>query len=138
MTNYECVFVALVIVHAKRMFSAPHYTVYCHLWSIWLNHIFPHYLINAMIFGKKLQNIKYVLIFSEFLCEIFLILRRNQRDVIIGYNISNKMQRYTVYLETALHISGGTSTHHQERKQLYIQHLVFVTPIILPAADSGR
>ena len=28
--------------------------------------------------------------------------------------ISNKMQRYTVYLylETALHVSGGTSTHH--------------------------
>ena len=27
----------------------------------------------------------------------------------------NKMQRYTVYLylETALHVSGGTSTHHQ-------------------------
>jgi hypothetical protein len=30
------------------------------------------------------------------------------------------MQRYTVYLylETALHVSGGTSTHHQERTQL--------------------
>jgi hypothetical protein len=35
--------------------------------------------------------------------------------------ISNKMQRYTVYLylETALHVSGGTSTHHQGRIQLY-------------------
>jgi hypothetical protein len=33
-------------------------------------------------------------------------------------SISNKMQRYTayLYLETALHISGGTSTHHQERR----------------------
>jgi hypothetical protein len=30
------------------------------------------------------------------------------------------MQRYTVYfyLETALHALGGTTTHHQERKQL--------------------
>jgi hypothetical protein len=39
------------------------------------------------------------------------------------------MQRYTVYLylETALHVSGGTSTHHQERIQLHLQHLVFVT-----------
>ena len=37
-------------------------------------------------------------------------------------------------LETALHVSGGTSTHHQERKQLYLQHLVFVTPLLLPAA----
>jgi len=32
------------------------------------------------------------------------------------------------YLETALHVSGGTSTHLQERKQLYLQHLVLVTP----------
>jgi len=38
------------------------------------------------------------------------------------------------YLETALHISGGTSTHHQERKQLYLQHLVFVTPLLPSAA----
>ena len=28
------------------------------------------------------------------------------------------------YLETALHISCGTITHHQERKQLRLQHLV--------------
>jgi hypothetical protein len=50
--------------------------------------------------------------------------------------ISNKMQRYTLYLylETALHISGGTSTHHQERIQLYLQHLVFVTPLLLSVA----
>jgi hypothetical protein len=38
------------------------------------------------------------------------------------------------YLETALHVSGCTSTHNQERKQLYLQHLVFVTPLLLPAA----
>jgi hypothetical protein len=46
------------------------------------------------------------------------------------------MQRYTVYLylETVLHVSGSTTTHHQERKQLYLQHLVFVTPLLLPAA----
>ena len=31
------------------------------------------------------------------------------------------------YLQTALHVSGGTITHYQERKQLYLQHLVFVT-----------
>jgi len=38
------------------------------------------------------------------------------------------------YLETGLHVSGGITTHHQERKQLYLQHLVFVTPLQLPAA----
>jgi hypothetical protein len=51
-------------------------------------------------------------------------------------DISNKMQRYTVYLylETALHVSGGTFPHPQERIQLYLQHLVFVTI----AADSSN
>jgi len=46
------------------------------------------------------------------------------------------MQSYTVYLylETALHVSGVTSTHHRDRKQLYLQHLVFVTPLLPPAA----
>jgi hypothetical protein len=45
------------------------------------------------------------------------------------------MQCYSLfYLETTLHVSGGTSTHHQERIQLYLQHLVFVRPLLLPAA----
>ena len=37
------------------------------------------------------------------------------------------------YLETALHILGGTITHHQECKQLNLQHLVFVTQLLLSA-----
>jgi hypothetical protein len=51
-------------------------------------------------------------------------------------SISNKMQSHTVYsyLETALHVSGGTSSHHQERIQLYLQHLIFVTPLLLSDA----
>jgi hypothetical protein len=46
------------------------------------------------------------------------------------------MQHCTVYLylETALHVSGGTCIHHQERIQLYLQHLVSVTPLLLFAA----
>jgi hypothetical protein len=46
------------------------------------------------------------------------------------------MQRYTVYLylEAALYVSGGNSTHYQERIQLYLQHPVFVTPLLLSAA----
>jgi hypothetical protein len=47
------------------------------------------------------------------------------------------MQRYIVYLylETALYVSGDNSTHHQERIQLYLQHLAFVTPLLLLAAS---
>jgi hypothetical protein len=39
-----------------------------------------------------------------------------------------------ISVETALHVSGGTSTHHQERIQLYLQHLAFITPVLLSAA----
>jgi hypothetical protein len=51
--------------------------------------------------------------------------------------IAKKIKRHTVYLylETVLHVSGGTSTHHQDCIQLYLQHLVFVTtPLLLSAA----
>ena len=49
--------------------------------------------------------------------------------------IPNKMQRYTVYLslETALHVSGGISSHQQGYIQLYLQHLALVKPLLLPA-----
>jgi hypothetical protein len=44
-----------------------------------------------------------------------------------------KMKRYTVYLylQTALHVSGINSTHHQMRIQLYQQQLLIVTPLLL-------
>ena len=41
------------------------------------------------------------------------------------------------YLETALHVSGGTSTHYQERIQLNLQHLAFVRPLLLAAGSSN-
>ena len=41
------------------------------------------------------------------------------------------------YLETALHILGGTTTNHQERTQLYLQHPVFVRPLLLPTAIAA-
>jgi hypothetical protein len=45
-----------------------------------------------------------------------------RKNILIQVYTSNKMQRYTVYLylEIALYVSGGTTTHHQERKQLYL------------------
>jgi len=52
--------------------------------------------------------------------------------------ISNKMQLYTAYLypETALLVSGGTST--QELIHLYLQHLVCVTPLTATCRYSTR
>jgi hypothetical protein len=46
------------------------------------------------------------------------------------------MQLYTVYLylETALNVSDVDPTHHQEYIQQYLQYLLFVTLLQLPAA----
>ena len=59
------------------------------------------------------------------------------RKNILIYFQQDATLRSLFYLETALHVLGGTFTHHQEPQQLYLQHLVFVTPLLLPAA-SGR
>ena len=56
------------------------------------------------------------------------------RKSILIYIRQGAMLHSLFYLETALHVSGGTTTHHQELKQVYLQHLVFVIPLLLPAA----
>ena len=57
----------------------------CHTWRIWLHRMLPHYLINNTTLGKKkILNIKCAFWFSLHLsCEIFLILRRIRRDIIL-------------------------------------------------------
>jgi len=52
---------------------------------------------------------------------------------ILIYIQQDAMLHSIFYLETALHVSGGTSTHHQVHKQLYLQHVVFFKPLLLPA-----
>jgi hypothetical protein len=59
---------------------------------------------------------------------------KNMKKNILIYVQQDATLHSLFYLETALHVLGSTSTHHQERKQLYLQHLVFVTPLLLPAA----
>jgi len=56
------------------------------------------------------------------------------RNIILIYIQKDAMLHSLFHLETALCVSGGTITHHQEHKQLYLQHLVFVTPLLLSAA----
>ena len=68
--------------------------------------------------------------------------RNNPEESNLFWYISNKMQRYTIYLflETALHASGGISNHHQEHIQLYLQHLAQVpdaVDTVVCAPDDG-
>ena len=57
-----------------------------------------------------------------------------QRKNILTYVQQDATLHSLFYLETALLCLGGNITHQQERKQLYLQHLVFVTPLLPPAA----
>jgi hypothetical protein len=61
-----------------------------------LYHISPRYLINSVIFGKKLLNMKCVCSFSvQLMSETFAILRRIQRDII---NVLSFHVKYPLFL----------------------------------------
>ena len=67
----------------------PYYIVlYCHLWPVWLL-IFPNYLINGTILGKRdiAQKMR-VLIFSTFVWDITHF-KKNQRGTIINVRRSS-------------------------------------------------
>jgi hypothetical protein len=42
--------------------------------------------------------------------------------------------QFIYFWKTALHVSGSISTHHHEHTQLYLQYLVLVKQLLLPAA----
>jgi len=70
--------------------------LYCHLWRVWLYHILPQYLISGTIFLIELLNINCVFRFSpQLLSETFLILRRNEREVII--NVHRSSRKFPVF-----------------------------------------
>ena len=98
------------------------YAVLCHSWNVCLRHIFPHYLTNGMIFGKKLLDIKRLFyFFLQLLCETFLILRRIQRDTII-YTVCPK--RHEIYFFAALLLVAACSNRLVEvgRTLIFIAH----------------
>ena len=42
--------------------------------------------------------------------------------------------QFVYFWKTALHVSGGISAHHQEHTHLYLQYLVLVKTLLLPAS----
>jgi hypothetical protein len=100
--------------------------VNCHLWSLWLHLIFPHYLINGTIFGEKLLNIKWVIWFSlQMLSEILLILRSIQRDT-----VTKKWKRLRVKYQSFLsHLNKTWIFSTGFRKQTQIQNFIKIRPV---------
>jgi hypothetical protein len=82
-THSECVFVALLIRHARR----TRHTVICSLPCSTI--FFSRYLISGTIFENKLRNIKRLFWFSlQHLSEIFLILMWHTRCIVINVHFS--------------------------------------------------
>jgi len=75
--NFESVSVFLSWLPGMQTACA---ILYCHLWPLWLCHIFPHYHVKDMIFGEKLLNIKcfFFISFTTFVWHVSH-LRRIQR-----------------------------------------------------------
>ena len=82
-TYCECVFVALGIQYAMRhiaISAPPRSTIFS-----------PHYLTKGTILEKKSLNTKCVFWFSvQLLSETFLILRRNEQDIIYCISTVNR------------------------------------------------
>ena len=53
-------------------------------------------------------------------CRDFNVYGSVHRNNILIYIQKDATLHSLFYLETALHVSGGITTHHQERKQLYL------------------
>ena len=92
----ECV--CLLSSHPACNAHAP----YCYLWPARLYGIFPLYSINGTIFEKKKKTIiehKICVGFSiKLLSETFLILRRNERDMINKIRIIGLRVKYLLFL----------------------------------------
>jgi len=46
--------------------------------------------------------------------------------------------QFICFWKTALHVSGGIFTHHQEHTQLYLQYLVLVKSVTVTCLYCGR
>jgi hypothetical protein len=82
-------FIVWVCVCSLRHPTCNARAPYRHLWLVLLCHVFPPYLIKGAIFWKKkLLKIKYMFCISlQILSETFLIIRKNERDMITIYDI---------------------------------------------------
>jgi len=59
--------------------------------------------------------------------------------IVISSNITNKMQRYTIFFITvnAVHVSGGFSAHHQELKN-YTHSIRYMSNLLATTASVGE
>lgn len=106
----------------------------CHLWPVCLGHIFPHYLINCVIFGNHLLNIKWVFWFSlQLLSETHLIPGIIQPDVI---NVHRRLHvKCTLFLSDS---KWNMNFYNRFSKKPQISNLMKVCPVGAELFHTGR
>jgi hypothetical protein len=114
-----------VCVCSLRYPTCNEHAPYCHLWPAPLYNIFPHYLINGTIFEKTLLNTKCAFWFSlQLLSETFLILRRNERDMIKNvYRSSCKVPIISCKVPV---ISCKVPVIHVKYRLFHVKHRLFM------------
>jgi hypothetical protein len=122
-----------ILIYRVSIKSFPHYK---HL--LQENYMeYKHFLLPLLRLVSKIFELSYILKKNVCIpCNFLVINVCNQRKTLCSPCISNKLQHYTVYFIWK-HVWGGTITHHQEHKQLYLQHLVSVAPLLLLAAIAA-
>jgi hypothetical protein len=105
----KAVYILRVCVFSLSYPECNAHAPYCHMWPVWLDHIFPLYHINQTIFRKRLLNINCVLLLSlQLFPKTFFIPRRIQRDVTNVHRSSCKVPvfhfRHQRNLEFSRHI----------------------------------
>jgi hypothetical protein len=107
--KYTCISYHIIhhIQHTKCMRRV-------YLWAARLHRVFPRYLINGTIFGKKRHWTKYVLIVCTILSAIFLILRRIKLNIAINvYRSSCNVPSMLVTFQWNLNFLYRFSENHQ-------------------------
>ena len=123
------------LLRSKWIRSTHH--LYIYLFNIKFNNILPYSPLFPMLSLHLTFSDKILVLISPFrLCLLHAYLPINQFClkplkllVILSLTYSNiyptrcKVTQFIYLWKTALHVSGGISTHHQEHIQLYPQHL---------------
>jgi hypothetical protein len=107
---YVCVEARVRVLACRLAYPACNvYALYCNVICGSISYVG---IINGMIFAKKALNMKCVFWFSlEVLFEIFLVLRRNQRDIVLWKRRRLKCLLYLSDFNETRIFSTGTVSH---------------------------
>jgi hypothetical protein len=107
--------------------------LYCYLWPVWLYHIFPRYLINGTISGKKLSEHKMCILISYTTSVSNIsVIKRIQRGIIKSRASSGKVSVILVRSGRNLNFLDKFSKNHQ------ISDLMKIRPVRIGVTSCGQ